>query len=104
MAEYSPPNPARSKIPKPPVLHQGAGHGTAAMRTMLGVAHGGAGATTRHRKAKGKKKRVSAAPRKARKARVSAARSGKAHLVKGSAAAKKRMAALRGMRGKKAAA
>ena len=107
-AQYSPPNPARHKIPKPPVLYQGVGHQTPAHRTIIGHAFG---TTTRTTRSTGKRKKkgssVSAAPKKRRSRAASGTQkrrtsSSKAHLVKGSAAAKKRMSALRAMRGKKA--
>lgn len=98
----TPANPARSKHPKPAHVQQGVMHGTPATRQLHALALGGTrtASTPRRRSSAGKKK--AASHHKASRPRATAARSGKGHLVKGSAAAKKRMAQLRAMQ-KKAA-
>lgn len=100
-----PANPARSKHPKPAHVQQGVMHGTPATRQLHALALGGTRtASTPRRKHAGKKKAAQAPHRKTSRPRATAARSGRHHLVKGSAAAKRRMAQLRAMQGKKAAA
>jgi hypothetical protein len=81
---------------KPVVVPHGVAHMTPASKQMHALGLGSPlqrGVRTRKRRVKAKKK--------AHKAHARAARSTKSQLVKGSAAAKKRMAALRKMRGKK---
>lgn len=102
-------NPARPKARKPAVVQHGVAHGTPAFRQIHSLAMGGTSSTgTRKRRSTGKKKAAAAPATRTRKAksprRATAARSGKAQLVKGSAAARKYMASLRAMRGKKAKA
>lgn len=96
----TPLNPARAKMPKPVHVQQGVMHGTPATRQIHAIAMSPSGGTAvRRRSSSGKKKAAPRTPRSSpRSAR--AARSGKSHLVKGSAAAKKRMAQLRAMVGK----
>lgn len=102
-----PHNPVRQKSAKPAHVQQGVMHGTPATRQIHALAISpSAAAKPRRKKAAsstaGKKKAASGSKKSQRS--VTAARSGKAHLVKGSAAAKKRMAQLRAMVGKKKAA
>lgn len=103
MPDYNPPNPARMKVAKPPVLQQGVHHQTPAVKQLHALAHAGTTGTRKRKKkghvAKGAKTHKA---HKAKKAHTKT-RSGKSHLVAGSAAAKKHMAALRKLRGKKAA-
>ena len=118
MAQYDPYNPARAPSQaKPIVLPHGTTHGTPAMTHVKNLALGLLGSALRG----GKKKALSAGLRRRRKATRKASakplsrrtrrasgksgsnakrsrRSGSSRLVKGSAAAKKRMAALRKMR------
>lgn len=104
MVQYAPPNPARAKLPKPVVLPHGTTHKTPAGQQLIRLATGLLGRKT------GKKKmstRVRGKTRRTRKVSKTSGgtrrrkRSATAALVKGSAAAKKRMAKLRGMRKKK---
>lgn len=106
MEQYNPPNPARAKLAKPPVLHQGVHHQTPAVKTLHALAHAaGTGVRRRKKKAGGAAHaRKARTPRKAKTHHKRKARTSKAHLVAGSPAARKRMAQLRAMRGKKAAA
>lgn len=103
MAEFQPPNPARAKTPKPFVHQHGVGHQTPAHRQILSLALGGTKAT------RGRKKKAAAGAtqtrrrkRKSRTTKSAHTAKGKAHLVRGSSAAKAHMAKLRKMR-KKAA-
>lgn len=106
MAQFQPVNLMRMKYPKPAVLPHGLGHQTPAVRHAHSLALGLKLPGTKRRKSRSpsgtrKKKahKISAAPaRRKRKTRTTAA-----SFVKGSAAAKKHMASLRAMRGKKRA-
>ena len=108
---YSPPNPARAKAHKPPVLQQGVGHHTAATRTMLNLAHGGTATTgrtkrqkTSHRiKAHTTKSGIKVRGHRAKQRTVKSTGKLAAHFKKGSLAAKRHMSALRKMRKPKAA-
>lgn len=73
----------------PSIVHYGWAETTPALRGVLARGAGLLRTTGRRRKKRAKK---TAAPRKSKRARVA---KGMAHLVKGSAAAKKRMAQLR---------
>lgn len=96
----TPANPARAKAPKPAHVQQGVMHGTPATRQIHALAMGGStGPRTTKRKKKAAKPASGTRKKSARSA--TAARSAKGSLVKGSAAAKKRMAQLRAMVGKK---
>lgn len=91
-------NPSFPRVmPKPIVLPHGTAHKTPAGQNLVHLATSTQGKRKAHRKKKG----VSAAPRKRRKVKAAGAtktRKSKAHLVKGSAAAKRKMASLRAMR------
>jgi hypothetical protein len=106
MAQFQPVNPMRMRRAKPVVLGHGLGHQTPAVRHAHQLALGGKLPGTKkaasHRR-RGKKKghKVKAATTHKRKRKT---RTNPAAFVKGSAAARKHMAKLRGMRGKKAAA
>lgn len=96
-------NPVRSKAPKPVHVQQGVAHGTPATRQIHALALGTSrSSTTRKRRSSSTGKKKAPRTRKASTATATAGRSGKAHLVKGSAAAKRKMAQLRAMRTKKA--
>jgi hypothetical protein len=105
MAQFQPVNLVRMKTPKPAVLPHGVSHQTPAVRHAHQLALGGKPSGTRKRRKsplvgrKKKAKKIHAAPKHKRKSRTSAAA-----FVKGSPAARKHMAKLRAMRGKKAAA
>lgn len=108
-------NPARPKHMKPAVVQHGVAHGTPAFRQIHALAMGGsAAAGGRRRKKKASPSRApahskSASARRSRGRKSSSRVSrrsvprGKAHMVKGSSAARRHMARLRAMRGKKAA-
>jgi hypothetical protein len=107
MALFDPANPARAKMRKPVILPHGTAHKTPAAQTLVRLATGLVRATTRRkkkvssgvsrsRKAAGSRSRVSSKRARSRKRSGGSSRS--AHLVKGSAAAKRRMSALRKMR------
>jgi hypothetical protein len=85
-----------------PVAQSGVAHMTPASRHIHTLAFGRKGTATRRR---GKKKAlVAQRSRPHRKARATAARSASAKFVKGSPAARRHMARLRKLRGKKKAA
>lgn len=100
-----PPNLVRAKAPKPAHVQQGVMHGTPATRHLHALAVAPAGSSSPRRRRSGGKKKAASRPRsRASAPRVSAARSGKHRLVKGSAAAKAYMSKIRKLRGKKAKA
>jgi hypothetical protein len=99
MAQFSPPNPARNKRAKPVILPHGTAHKTPASQTLVRLATGLVRGVTR------RKKKVSPGVSRTRKAKRTSASSGRRRsaarrLVKGSAAAKRRMSQLRKMRKK----
>ena len=100
MPQWSPPNLARNKSPKPVLLPMAIGHHTPAVRTLFARAVGAAVKTVTKRHRKRKVKAAGTTTTKRCRHRKSTAT--KAHMVKGSTAAKKHMASLRKMR-KKAA-
>lgn len=98
---YSPHNPMRPHH-KPGAVQHGVSHMTAASRQIHALGFGSGGATRTRRKKRASPKTHHKATH--RRPRVSAARSGRSKFVKGSAAARRHMAQLRAMRGKKKAA
>jgi hypothetical protein len=103
MAQYDPHNPLHPPQNKPAVLPHGASHHTPATQHLLKLATGVAKSLIGGRR---KKKRTASAtktPRRRRRSRTTKSAGtarGKAHLVKGSSAAKSHMAKLRKMRKK----
>jgi hypothetical protein len=99
---YNPINRARMKAPKPAVAPVGTGHHTVATRTMMahGFGHTGLGGRRKKKAHPGATRRrhrtatqTARHPKRSRKVRKT-----RAHMVKGSRAARRHMATLRAMK------